>query len=32
MWPKRPDGGLRMFTNPLDLHDLLAELDREGAK
>jgi catechol 2,3-dioxygenase len=27
-WPKRPDGGLQMFTNPLDLHDLLAELDR----
>ena len=27
-WPKREDGGLRMFTNPLDLHDLLAELDR----
>ena len=23
MWPKRPDGGLQMFTNPLDLHDLL---------
>jgi catechol 2,3-dioxygenase len=29
-WPKRPDGGLRMYTNPLDLHDLLAELDRTG--
>jgi len=28
MWPKREDGGLRMFTNPLDLHDLLAELDK----
>jgi catechol 2,3-dioxygenase len=28
MWPKRPDGGLQMFTNPLDLHDLLAELER----
>ena len=28
MWPKKPDGSLRMYTNPLDLHDLLAELDR----
>jgi catechol 2,3-dioxygenase len=28
MWPQKPDGGLRMYTNPLDLHDLLAELDR----
>jgi hypothetical protein len=28
MWPKRDDGGLRMFTNPLDLHDLLVELDK----
>ena len=28
MWPKREDGGLRMFTNPLDLRDLLAELDK----
>jgi catechol 2,3-dioxygenase len=27
-WPKRADGGLQMFTRPLDLHDLLAELDR----
>ena len=27
-WPKRPDGGLQMFTRPLDLHDLLAELER----
>src|ERR1700688_4866804 len=27
-WPKKPDGSLRMYTNPLDLHDLLAELDR----
>jgi catechol 2,3-dioxygenase len=27
-WPKRPDGGLQMFTNPLDLHDLLKELER----
>ena len=30
-WPQRPDGGLRMFTNPLDLRDLLAELDRPAA-
>jgi catechol 2,3-dioxygenase len=30
-WPKRPDGGLEMFTRPLDLHNLLAELDRDGA-
>src|SRR6202051_4058401 len=22
-WPKKPDGGLAMFTNPLDLRDLL---------
>jgi catechol 2,3-dioxygenase len=29
MWPQKPDGSLRMYTNPLDLHDLLAELDRE---
>jgi len=29
MWPKRPDGGLQMFTHPLDLHDLLSELERE---
>jgi catechol 2,3-dioxygenase len=27
-WPKKPDGSLQMFTNPLDLHDLLAELDK----
>jgi catechol 2,3-dioxygenase len=26
-WPKRADGGLQMFTNPLDLHDLLKELE-----
>ena len=32
MWPKRPDGGLQMYTNPLDLHDLLAELDKAPAK
>src|ERR1700681_368554 len=30
-WPQRPDGGLRMYTNPLDLRDLLAELDRTPA-
>ena len=29
-WPKKPDGSLRMYTNPLDLHDLLAELDRKS--
>ena len=28
MWPQKEDGSLRMYTNPLDLHDLLAELDR----
>ena len=27
-WPSKPDGSLQMFTRPLDLHDLLAELDR----
>ena len=27
-WPKKPDGSLQMYTHPLDLHDLLAELDR----
>jgi catechol 2,3-dioxygenase len=31
VWPKKPDGSLRMYTNPLDLHDLLAELDKEKA-
>jgi catechol 2,3-dioxygenase len=31
-WPKRSDGGLEMFTHPLDLHDLLAELERAPAK
>jgi len=30
-WPKKPDGSLQMFTHPLDLHDLLAELDRAQA-
>ena len=28
-WPAKPDGSLQMFTHPLDLHDLLAELDKE---
>ena len=27
-WPKKPDGSLQMYTHPLDLHDLLAELDK----
>jgi len=27
-WPKTPDGGLSMVTLPLDLDDLLRELDR----
>ena len=27
-WPQKPDGSLQMFTHPLDLHDLMAELDR----
>src|ERR1041384_3417231 len=27
-WPRTRDGELAMFTRPLDLHDLLAELDR----
>jgi hypothetical protein len=31
LWTKREDGGLRMYTNPLDLHDLLAELDKAPA-
>jgi catechol 2,3-dioxygenase len=29
MWPKRPDGSMYMVTEPLDLHGLLAELDKE---
>ena len=29
-WPKMPDGSLRMITEPLDLHDLLSELEREA--
>ena len=28
-WPKNPDGSLRMMTDPLDLRDLLSELERE---
>lgn len=27
LWPKNPDGSLTMFTRPLDLEDLLRELD-----
>ena len=27
-WPQKPDGSLEMFTRPLDLHDLLRELER----
>jgi catechol 2,3-dioxygenase len=27
-WPRTPDGELAMVTDPLDLHDLLTELDR----
>jgi catechol 2,3-dioxygenase len=30
-WPSGPDGSLRMVTEPLDLRDLLAELDRAPA-
>ena len=30
-WPQKQDGSLQMFTHPLDLHDLLAELDKETA-
>jgi catechol 2,3-dioxygenase len=26
-WPSKPDGSLDMYTRPLDLHDLLKELD-----
>jgi catechol 2,3-dioxygenase len=26
LWPRTPDGGLSMYTKPLDLDDLLAEL------
>jgi catechol 2,3-dioxygenase len=31
MWPQKPDGSLRIYTNPLDLHDLLSELDKPAA-
>ena len=27
-WPKHEDGSLQMYTRPLDLQDLLSELDR----
>ena len=30
-WPRTPDGGLAMMTAPLDIKDLLAELDGPGA-
>ena len=30
-WPRNPDGSLRMVTDPLDLRDLLAELERAPA-
>ncbi len=30
-WPKKPDGALQMFTHPLDLHNLLGELDKTPA-
>ena len=28
-WPENADGSLRMWTRPLDLHDLLAELEKK---
>ena len=31
-WPKAADGSLEMVTGPLDLANLLAELDDEGSK
>jgi catechol 2,3-dioxygenase len=31
LWPRQPDGSLHMYTRPLDLHDLLAELGRVEA-
>jgi len=31
LWPKKTDGSLQMFTHPLDLHDLLAQLERDEA-
>lgn len=30
-WPRDQDGGLRMFTAPLDLEGLLAEVERAGS-
>jgi catechol 2,3-dioxygenase len=30
-WPRRPDGSVEMFTRPLDLRDLVAELEAEPA-
>jgi catechol 2,3-dioxygenase len=30
-WPQKADGSLEMFTRPLDLHDLLAELGKAPA-
>ena len=30
-WPKQPDGSLQMYTHPLDLHDLIGELERNPA-
>jgi catechol 2,3-dioxygenase len=27
-WPKKPDGSIDMYTHPLDLDDLLSELDK----
>ncbi|AVR46354.1 glyoxalase [Christiangramia fulva] len=27
-WPKKPDGSLEMYTRPLDLQDLLTEIDK----
>ncbi len=29
-WPRTPDGGLAMFTRPLDLEELLKEADAKG--
>lgn len=29
LWPSKPDGSLEMYTKPLDLEDLLKELDRD---
>jgi catechol 2,3-dioxygenase len=31
LWPTKPDGSLHMYTKPLDLHHLLAELDQANA-